>query len=124
MNEQRHRFHVHSYIRLLLLFQFQLVAHQAIINGSEFVIRNGISFVLKNKNIIGPTTKPIRKKKLSPLPCFEVRRLSVILLMPASRPLPTKNTTTAKPIIIPPAKADKGVKFIIFMSISPYIYEV
>ncbi len=94
----------------------------AIINGSEFVIRNGISFVVENENIIDPTTRPTRNKKLSPLPSFEVRKLSVILLMPASRPLPTKNITTAKPIIIPPAKADKGVKFIIFMSIFPCLY--
>ena len=80
-----------------------------------FVIKNGISFVVENENIIGPTIRPTRNKKLSPLPSFEVRKLSVILLMPASRPLPIKNTTTAKPIIMPPVKADKGVKFIIFM---------
>jgi len=96
----------------------------AIINGSEFVIRNGISFVVENENIIDPTTRPTRNKKLSPLPSFEVRKLSVILLMPASRPLPIKNTTTAKPIVIPPTKADKGVKFIIFILIFLYLYMI
>ena len=94
----------------------------AIINGSEFVIRNGISFVVENENIIGPTIRPTRNKKLSPLPSFEVRKLSVILLMPASRPLPINNTTTAKPIVIPPTKADKGVKFIIFILIFLYLF--
>ena len=34
---------------------------------------------------------------------------------------PIKNIITAKPIIIPPKKADCGVKFIIFILISPYM---
>jgi hypothetical protein len=77
--------------------------------------------VVENENIIGPTTKPIRNKKLSPLSCFEVRRLFTILLIPASRPLPIKNTTTANPIIMPPTKAGIGVKFTIFILISAYM---
>ncbi len=45
----------------------------------------------------------------------------LIPLMPASRPFPTKNIITAKPIIIPPTKADCGVKFTIFILISSYM---
>ena len=41
-------------------------------------------------------------------------------LTPANRPLPTKNNITAKPIIMPPAKAEKGVKFMTFISFIYY----
>ena len=60
---------------------------------------------------MGPKTNPIINKKLSVLFCFETRALSTMPLTPANRPLPTKNNITAKPIIIPPTKADRGVKF-------------
>ena len=61
---------------------------------------------------MGPKTNPTINKKLSVLFCFETRASFTIPLTPANRPLPTKNNITAKPIIIPPIKADRGVKFI------------
>ena len=67
---------------------------------------------------MGPKTNPTKNKKLSVLCCFETRALFTMPLMPANRPLPIKNNITAKPIIIPPIKADRGVKFMIFMNYS------
>ena len=67
---------------------------------------------------MGPKTNPAKNKKLSVLFCFETRAAFTMPLMPANRPLPTKNIITAKPIIIPPTKADCGVKFTIFIIIS------
>ena len=64
---------------------------------------------------MGPKTSPIINKKLSVLFCFETRAAFTMPLMPASRPFPMKNIITAKPIIIPPRKADCGVKFTIFI---------
>ena len=64
---------------------------------------------------MGPKTNPIINKKLSVLFCFETRVAFTMPLTPASRPFPIKNTITAKPIITPPAKADCGVKFTIFI---------
>ena len=66
---------------------------------------------------MGPKTNPIINKKLSVLFCFETRALFTMPLTPANRPLPTKNNITAKPIIMPPKKADCGVKFTIFILI-------
>ena len=66
---------------------------------------------------MGPKTNPTINKKLSVLFCFETRALFTMPLTPANRPLPTKNNITAKPIIIPPKKADCGVKFTIFILI-------
>ena len=65
---------------------------------------------------MGPRTNPIINKKLSALFCFETRVLLTMPLTPANRPLPIKNNITAKPIIIPPVKADRGVKFMMFMN--------
>ena len=64
---------------------------------------------------MGPKTNPTINKKLSVLFCFETRVAFTIPLTPASRPFPMKNIITAKPIIIPPTKADCGVKFTIFI---------
>ena len=64
---------------------------------------------------MGPKTNPIINKKLSVLFCFETRAAFTMPLTPASRPFPMKNIITAKPIIIPPTKADCGVKFTIFI---------
>ena len=64
---------------------------------------------------MGPKTNPTINKKLSVLFCFETRALFTMPLTPANRPLPTKNNITAKPIIMPPKKADCGVKFTIFI---------
>ena len=64
---------------------------------------------------MGPETNPTKNKKLSVLFCFETRAAFTMPLMPASRPFPMKNIITAKPIIIPPRKADCGVKFTIFI---------
>ena len=69
---------------------------------------------------MGPKTNPTINKKLSVLFCFETRALFTILLTPANRPLPTKNNITAKPIIMPPTKADRGVKFMIFINLINY----
>ena len=66
---------------------------------------------------MGPKTNPTINKKLSVLFCFEIRALFTMPLTPANRPLPTKNNITAKPIIMPPKKADCGVKFTIFILI-------
>ena len=66
---------------------------------------------------MGPKTNPAVNKKLSPLFCFETRALFTIPLTPANRPLPTKNNITAIPIITPPIKADRGVKFMIFINL-------
>ena len=66
---------------------------------------------------MGPKTNPTINKKLSVLFCFETRALFTMPLTPANRPLPTKNNITAKPIIMPPKKADCGVKFTIFILI-------
>ena len=70
---------------------------------------------------MGPKTNPIINKKLSVLFCFETRVAFAMPLIPANRPFPIKNIITAKPIIIPPKKADCGVKFIIFILIFPYM---
>ena len=70
---------------------------------------------------MGPKTNPTINKKLSVLFCLETRASFTIPLTPANRPLPTKNNITAKPIIMPPKKADCGVKFTIFILISSYI---
>ena len=64
---------------------------------------------------MGPKTNPIINKKLSVLFCFETSVAFTMPLTPASRPFPMKNIITAKPIIIPPKKADCGVKFTIFI---------
>ena len=61
---------------------------------------------------MGPKTNQTINKKLSVLFCFETRALFTMPLMRANRPLPVKNNITAKPIIMPPIKADRGVKFI------------
>ena len=66
---------------------------------------------------MGPKTNPAINKKLSVLFCFETRAAFTMPLTPASRPFPMKNIITAKPIIIPPTKADWGVKFEIFIII-------
>ena len=66
---------------------------------------------------MGPKTNPTINKKLSVLFCFETRVSFTMPLTPANRPLPTKNNITAKPIIMPPKKADCGVKFTIFILI-------
>ena len=66
---------------------------------------------------MGPKTNPTINKKLSVLFCFETRALFTMPLTPANRPLPIKNNITAKPIIMPPKKADCGVKFTIFILI-------
>ena len=65
---------------------------------------------------MGHKTKPAINKKLSILFCFETRALFTMPLTPANRPLPTKNNITAIPIITPPIKADRGVKFVIFIN--------
>ena len=65
---------------------------------------------------MGPKTNPIINKKLSVLFCFETRVSFTMPLIPASRPLPIKNNITAKPIIMPPVKAARGVKFMMFMN--------
>ena len=70
---------------------------------------------------MGPKTNPIINKKLSVLFSFETRVALTMPLIPANRPFPIKNIITAKPIIIPPKKADCGVKFTIFILISSYI---
>ena len=70
---------------------------------------------------MGPKTNPTKNKKLSVLFCFETKALFTMPLMPANLPLPTKNNITAKPIIMPPTKADCGVKFTIFILIFPYM---
>ena len=70
---------------------------------------------------MGPKTNPIINKKLSVLFSFETRVALTMPLIPANRPFPIKNIITAKPIIIPPKKADSGVKFTIFILISSYI---
>ena len=62
---------------------------------------------------MGPKTNPIIKNKLSVLFFFETRAAFTMPLTPASRPFPIKNIITAKPMIIPPRKADCGVKFTI-----------
>ena len=64
---------------------------------------------------MGPKTNPIINNKLSVLFCFETIAAFIMPLTPASRPFPIKNIITAKPIIIPPRKADCGVKFTIFI---------
>ena len=64
---------------------------------------------------MGPKTNPIINKKLLVLSCFKTRAAFTMPLTPASRPFPMKNIITAKPIIIPPKKADCGVKFTIFI---------
>ena len=64
---------------------------------------------------MGPKTNPMINNKLSVLFCFETRAAFTMPLTPASRPFPIKNIITAKPIIIPPRKADCGVKFTIFI---------
>ena len=64
---------------------------------------------------MGPKTNPIINNKLSVLFCFETRAAFTMPLTPASRPFPIKNIITANPIIIPPRKADCGVKFTIFI---------
>ena len=69
---------------------------------------------------MGPKTNPTINKKLSVLFCFETRALFTIPLTPANRPLPTKNNITAKPIIMPPAKADWGVKFMMSINLINY----
>ena len=69
---------------------------------------------------MGPKTNPTINKKLSVLCCFETSALFTMPLTPANRPLPTKNNITAKPIIMPPAKAEKGVKFMTFTSFIYY----
>ena len=66
---------------------------------------------------MGPKTNPTTNKKLSVLFCFEIRALFTMPLTPANRPLPTKNNITAKPIIMPPRKADRGVKFTMFINL-------
>ena len=66
---------------------------------------------------MGPKTNPTINKKLSVLFCFETRVAFTMPLIPANRPFPIKNIITAKPIIIPPKKADCGVKFTIFILI-------
>ena len=88
-----------------------------IIIGSDDVIKKEILFFVKNAYKIGPKTKPTINKKLSVLFCFETRTLFTMPLMPANRPFPIKNIITAKPIIIPPIKADCGVKFIISINL-------
>ena len=72
---------------------------------------------------MGPKTNPTINKKLSVLFCFETRALFTMPLTPANRPLPTKNNITAKPIIMPPTKADWGVKFMIFINLIYYRYK-
>ena len=69
---------------------------------------------------MGPKTNPTINKKLSVLFFFETRALFTMPLTPANRPLPTKNNITAKPIIIPPIKADCGVKFMTFINLIHY----
>ena len=69
---------------------------------------------------MGPKTNPTKIKELSVLFCFETRALFTMPLTPANRPLPTKNNITAKPIIMPPTKADSGVKFMIFINLIHY----
>ena len=69
---------------------------------------------------MGPITNPTTNKKLSALFCFETRVSFTMPLTPANRPLPTKNNITAKPIIMPPTKADRGVKFMIFINLIHY----
>ena len=69
---------------------------------------------------MGPKTNPTINKKLSVLFCFETRALFTMPLTPANRPLPTKNNITAKPIIMPPTKADCGVKFMTFINLIHY----
>ena len=69
---------------------------------------------------MGPKTNPTINKKLSDLFCFETRALFTMPLTPANRPLPTKNNITAKPIIMPPTKADCGVKFMTFINLIHY----
>ena len=69
---------------------------------------------------MGPKTNPTINKKLSVLFCFETRALFTMPLTPANRPLPTKNNITAKPIIMPPKKADCGVKFMTFINLIHY----
>ena len=66
---------------------------------------------------MGPKTNPIINKKLSVLFSFETRVALTMPLIPANRPFPIKNIITAKPIMTPPQKADKGVKFMIFINL-------
>ena len=69
---------------------------------------------------MGPKTNPTINKKFSVLFFFETRVSFTMPLMPANRPLPTKNNITAKPIIMPPKKADCGVKFMTFINLIHY----
>ena len=73
---------------------------------------------------MGPKTNQTINKKLSVLSCFETRALFTMPLTPANRPLPTKNNITAKPIIMPPTKADRGVKFTTFINLTHYRLKV
>ena len=73
---------------------------------------------------MGPKTNPTINKKLSVLFCFETRVSFTMPLTPANRPLPIKNNITAKPIIMPPTKADRGVKFMIFINLIHYSLSV
>ena len=52
---------------------------------------------------------------LSNLLSLLVRTLAAIPLIPINRPLNKKNTTTAKPMSMPPRVAVTGVKFTIFI---------
>ena len=100
---------------LLTLVPIPTSRPEKMINGKESVIKNGISLLINILNIIGPVIKPIRNNKLSILLIFNVRKLLAIPLTPANLPFPIKNNTTARPIIAPPAKAVKGVKFTMFI---------
>ena len=69
---------------------------------------------------MGPKTNPTINNKLLVLFFLETTALFTMPLTPANRPLPTKNNITDKPIIMTPAKADRGVKFMTFINLIHY----
>lgn len=86
-----------------------------IIKSVESVKTLTISFP-DNEYIIGPIIKPNKKNKLSNLFKFLKILSEAIELTPDNLPLKINNKNTAKPINKPPVKADKGVKFIMFIN--------
>ena len=86
-----------------------------IIKGKEFVKTLSILFP-DNVNKIGPIIKPNKNNILSNLFSSLIMMSAAIELTPAILPLKIKNKKAAKPIKVPPVKADKGVKFIMLIN--------
>ena len=88
------------------------------------IINKGIEFVKtltislpENENMIGPIISPNKNNILSNLFSLLIILPEAIELTPAILPLKAKNKNAAKPIKDPPAKADIGVKFIMFINL-------